>query len=491
MRLNRLTKIQLALFAVISTVAGAVMFIGYVQLPAMFGVGRYTVTMQLPSSGGLYEGGNVMYRGTQVGKVKSVNLTERGRVNAILNLNSAFRIPSNLRAEVHSQSAIGEQYVSLEPRDSDSPPLKAGDFIPLMETSVPPPIDSVVDAVNRGLQAIPGENLKTVIDESATALGGLGPELSRIVKGSTALTADARANLNSLTSLIDQSGPVLDSQTATRSDIESWAAHLADLGNQLRNADQALSGVITNGAPAADEARQLVERLRPTLPIILANLSSVGHVALVYRADIEQILVLVPQSIAMIAATAVPNHYNSSPFSAGYLDFNLDLNLPPPCTTGFLPASQRRAPDQTDAPDRPEGYLYCRVPQDSQQDVRGARNIPCETRPGKRAPTVKMCESDENYVPLNDGNNWKGDPNATLSGQGVPQLSAAVSPSGATPDPKSPTSSPTEAPPLAVADYDPTTGSYIGPDGHVYTQADLGANASKDKTWQSMLTPPN
>jgi Mce-associated membrane protein len=33
-----------------------------------------------------------------------------------------------------------------------------------------------------------------------------------------------------------------------------------------------------------------------------------------------------------------------------------------------------------------------------------------------------MCEIDEQCVPLNDGNNWKGDPNATLSGQSVPQL---------------------------------------------------------------------
>ena len=49
--------------------------------------------------------------------------------------------------------------------------------------------------------------------------------------------------------------------------------------------------------------------------------------------------------------------------------------------------------------------------------MRGARNIPCETVPGKRAPTVKLCESNEQYVPLNDGYNWKGDPNATLSGQ--------------------------------------------------------------------------
>ena len=42
--------------------------------------------------------------------------------------------------------------------------------------------------------------------------------------------------------------------------------------------------------------------------------------------------------------------------------------------------------------------------------------------PGKRAPSVAMCESDENYVPLNDGFNWKGDPNATISGQAIPQL---------------------------------------------------------------------
>ena len=33
-----------------------------------------------------------------------------------------------------------------------------------------------------------------------------------------------------------------------------------------------------------------------------------------------------------------------------------------------------------------------------------------------------MCESNEYYVPLNDGYNWRGDPNATLSGQPIPQL---------------------------------------------------------------------
>jgi phospholipid/cholesterol/gamma-HCH transport system substrate-binding protein len=115
-------------------------------------------------------------------------------------------------------------------------------------------------------------------------------------------------------------------------------------------------------------------------------------------------------------------------------------------------------------------------------NVRGARNLPCETRPGKRAPTVKMCESDENYIPLNDGYNWKGDPNATLSGQSIPQ-----------PPPGTPPTSPAPPPnpaPMAVAVYDPATGSYVGPDGRVYTSADLARPADKEKTWQTMLIPP-
>lgn len=121
-----------------------------------------------------------------------------------------------------------------------------------------------------------------------------------------------------------------------------------------------------------------------------------------------------------------------------YLSFNLNLNLPPPCTTGYLPAQQARSAVFEDYPDLPAGNLYCRVPQDSPFNVRGARNIPCETRPGKRAPTVAMCESDEQYVPLNDGYNWKGDPNAMMSGQDIPQLppgSATPEQSAAAPGP--------------------------------------------------------
>ena len=459
-------RVQLAIFLVVALIGAAAMIFGYIRLPAMFGIGRYQVTVELPLTAGVYPGGNVTYRGAEVGRIKDVHLTDTG-VAAVLSLKSGIAIPSDLDAQVHSQSAVGEQYIALLPR-RDSAPLRNGDVIPADRTTVPPDFDAVLDTLNEGLKTIPHDDLKTVVDESYTAFGGLGPDLSRLVTGGGELAAGARRNLGPLLTLIDQSKPILDAQADSSDAVQTWAAHLATISRQLQSKDAALRDLLQQGGPAVDEASLLLARVRPTVPVMAANLASVAQVALTYQPSLEQLLVLLPQAAAAAQGIVLANRDTMVPYRGAYMSFNLSLNQPPPCTTGYLPAQQQRAAAVEDAPARPAGDLYCRVPQDSPQSVRGARNIPCITRPGKRAPTVAMCESDANYVPLNDGFNWKGDPNATLSGQGVPQL-----------------------PPIAGAQYDPATGAYSGPDGRTYTQSNLAPGASTPKGWQTMLLPGN
>ena len=484
MRVPRRIKIQLAIFTVIGVVSMMVLAIGYVHAPALlFKTGRYTVTLQLHQAGGLYDRANVTYRGTEIGRVTDVKLTNTG-VEAVLLLKSGIAIPSDLDAQVHSQSAIGEQYVALQPRDARSRPLRDGDVIVADRTSVPTDINDVLNTTNTALAAIPRDNLKTLIDESYTALGGLGPELGRIVDGSTALARDSKTNLADLTSLVDNAAPLLDSQVETSDAVTAWAAHLASITGQLQQRDSQFAELLRNAGPATTQVQTLLDRLNPTLPVLLANLAGVADVALVFQPNIEQLLVLIPQSVQIVSGTTMAGLNTRQPYKGAFEQFAFNLNLPPPCSTGYLPASQTRSPVLTDYPDRPPGSIYCRIPQDSWNDVRGARNIPCETKPWKRAPTVAMCESNEDYVPLNSGMNWKGDPNATLSGQSVPQQSPGPGPS---PDGRPPVSSPPAA--LAFADYNAADGTYVGSDGRVYTQANLGANGGPT-TWQQMLTPP-
>jgi phospholipid/cholesterol/gamma-HCH transport system substrate-binding protein len=497
MRLHRRTIITLAIFSAISVIAFGLVGLYYAKLPAAYlGIGRYTVRMQLDRAGELYRAGNVTYRGVEVGRVSKVHLTDTG-VEAVLSLKSGIHIPADLTAHVHSASAIGEQYVDLIPRSASGPMLKNNDVIPQDRTTIPPNVNSLLAAVSRGLHAIPRDNLKTVVDESYVAVGGLGPELSRLFGGGAKLATEARQNLDAIITLIDEPKPVFDSQIDTSDSIQAWAAHLANITKAAQTAEQNhayFTGELKLLAPLFDSLHAVVDRVEPTLPQAVSNLVPVGDVGLTYRDNLEALLTQVPQIVADSETIQLGDKDTKGPYRGLYLDFNLNLNWPPPCTTGFFPAQQQRSAIFEDTPPRPPGLVYCRIPQDSPFNaIRGARNYPCETRPGKRGPTVKQCESDKPYIPLNDGFNWKGDPNATLTGQGVPEFDPgepipAGFPGG---PPAAPAQPPAQAapPPVAAAQYDPATGEYVGPDGQRYKQPTL-AGGLKERTWQQMLTPP-
>lgn len=497
LRLSRRIWTQLAILASVTIIAIGVMAFGFVKVPALLGVGRYTVTVDLPASGGLYPTSVVNYRGSEVGRVESVDVTRDG-VRAVLSLHSGIAIPSDVTAAVHSRSAVGEQFLELTPHsgraDNLGAKLRDGDVIPVGKTEIPIDIALLLDTTSKALQAIPQDNLHTVVDEAAKAVAGLGPELSRLVDGGTALAIDAGNTSDTFSKLIDEFPPVAASQVRTSEAIATWARRVNSITSQLKAQDATFADLLNVGGPALNEGTALFDRLAPALPVLLANLVSLGTIAVSYRNDLEQLLVLFPQGTAVMSSIIVPDMVAKQDYRGIYLDFNLNLNLPPPCNTGFLPVQQQRIPVREDYPDRTAGELYCRIPQDSDMNVRGVRNTPCETKPGKRAPTVEMCESDEQYVPLNDGLFWKGDPNATTTGQSVPQFPPGTDPrlSGPRGIPSPPPGSAARAPvpPVAVVPYDPATGNYVGPDGRAYTQSDL-AEAAKGKTWQSMLMPPN
>ena len=51
------------------------MVFAYMQVPTLLGVGKITVKLELPASGGLYRFSNVTYRGVQVGKVTEMDVS--------------------------------------------------------------------------------------------------------------------------------------------------------------------------------------------------------------------------------------------------------------------------------------------------------------------------------------------------------------------------------------------------------------------------------
>ena len=152
--LTRFVRNQLIIFTIASIVGVAVMVFTYMQVPTLLGIGRINVTLQLPSTGGLYRFSNVTYRGVQVGKVTEVKLTETG-AEATLTLDTSPKIPADLKADVLSVSAVGEQYVDLRPRTDSGPYLRDGSVIAVANTTIPQQVGPMLDQVSALVKSIP------------------------------------------------------------------------------------------------------------------------------------------------------------------------------------------------------------------------------------------------------------------------------------------------------------------------------------------------
>jgi phospholipid/cholesterol/gamma-HCH transport system substrate-binding protein len=393
--LTRFVRNQLIIFTIASIIGVVVMLFAYMQVPTLLGLGRLTVTMELPAAGGLYRFGNVTYNGVQIGKVTEVRLTETG-AEAELSLDTSPKVPADLQANVLSVSAVGEQYVDLRPRTDSGPYLEDGSRIPVANTTIPQEVGPMLDQVSALVDSIPGDRISDLLDESFKAFNGAGPDFQSLLDSAATVARDANAVSDQTRTLIDDSGPLLDSQAETTDAIRTWASSLAGITGQVAQNDPEIRAILQRGPGFAQEVSALLEQVKPTLPILLANLTTVGQVLATYNPALEQLLVIFPGIIAAQQSFGLPVN-NPTGWPMG--DFALTIGDPPACTVGFLPPSQWRTPEDMSSIDTPEG-LYCKLPQDSPMSVRGARNYPCIEHPGKRAPTVELCNDPKGFQPL-------------------------------------------------------------------------------------------
>jgi phospholipid/cholesterol/gamma-HCH transport system substrate-binding protein len=516
--LTRFIRRQLILFGILTVIAIIVLGWYYLRIPSLVGIGQYTLKADLPASGGLYPTANVTYRGITIGKVTGVEPTEQG-AQATMSIASRYKIPIDATANVHSVSAVGEQYLDLVSVGNPGNYFSPGQTI--TTGTVPAEIGPALDTANRGLAVLPKEKIGSLLDETAQAVGGLGPALQRLVDATQAIVGDFKTNISDVNDIIQNSGPVLDSQVNSGDAIERWARNLNILAAQAAQNDQHVKSILTQAAPTADEVNAVFDDVRESLPQTLANLEIVLDMLKRYNKGVEQLLVILPQGASEAQAVAAP--YADKEGQA-FLDFALSINQPPPCLTGFLPAPEWRSPADTSPAPLPSG-TYCKIPQDTPANVvRGSRNIPCVDVPGKRAATPRECRDPKPYVPLGT-NPWYGDPNQILTCPApaarcdqpvkpglvipAPSVDNGLNPApsdrvSGTPPPVSDTLSrpgsgtvqcngqqpnpcvyTPSGPPAAI--YSPQSGELVGPDGVKYTVEN--SKKTGDDGWKEMLAP--
>jgi phospholipid/cholesterol/gamma-HCH transport system substrate-binding protein len=324
---------------------------------------QLVIHVSLPTSGGLYTGSEVDYRGVKIGKVSAMRVTRSG-LRATLTLKQGTQVPLDTKVYVHNLSAVGEQYLDFEPPDDKGPYATKDTVLKGNAKSLPLSNEVLLTRINDMVDSVNPTDLSTVVGELGTMFQGTAGPLQRMVDSGSHFVDEASANSQSTIALLDTGHTVLRTQAAHEKDIRTFAKGLAQLTGTLKTSDADIRTILQGGAPAVTEVNDLLKGLEPTLPVFLSNLVTVNQVLTTNLPALRQTLIVFPHVIAA-GFTGTPGD------SYGHINLQFNSSVPP-CTDGYKPKSEWRPPSDTS-----DGPIYpAQCKSGPPYEMRGYREAP-------------------------------------------------------------------------------------------------------------------
>jgi phospholipid/cholesterol/gamma-HCH transport system substrate-binding protein len=368
--ISRTTRMQLVAFALIAAIGMA--FVGgrYAQIDRLFGADAFTVTADFAQSGGIFEGAEVTYRGTAVGRVGTLHLVGNG-VYVDLRIDKGRRIPAETKAVVANRSAIGEQYVDLQPKSDGGPYLKDHSTIARDDTETPIEITQLMLNLDQLVESVGKEDLRTTVRELGTGFRGKGRDLQAILDNSAVFIRAADANVEQTIKLITDSKTVLGGQIAGADHIREWAKNTALLTDTLVRSDADLRKLIDQGDSAAQQVDALLTENKSDVAVLLSNLITTNEVAAVRMPNLEMLFLIYPV-VSMGGYVVQSRDPGTHKYDAR---FGMVLGMfPSVCHKGYQGTAARAPQDTSNV--LMNTNARCTASPSTGTNVRGAQNVP-------------------------------------------------------------------------------------------------------------------
>lgn len=379
--ITRRVKIQLMVF-VLLTISG-VAFVGakYANLGTLFYKDHYTVTAEFKDSGGIYKGAEVDYRGVMVGTVGDMTLTATG-VNLSLDIKNKWKsIPdSDVMAVVANRSAVGEQYVDLQPCSQYSltqanqcpmsgPFLRNGSVIKPDHTVIPISTAKFLGDAATTVRSVKIGALTTSVKELGAAFIGTGNALGQILDTSNSFVHLADQNFGVTTSLIKDGNTVLSTQVGQADAIKAFAQDLSLFSDTLAGANPDLIRLLQSGSAGAQQLKQFLDQYGVDLGTLISQALTTGQIVQQNIPGLRQVLVLYPYVVeggfSVVGYDSGTGDYRAN--------FGLALQNNPVCSAGYESTVKR--PPQDGSTRIMNTNARCTDPI-TKSDPRGTQNAP-------------------------------------------------------------------------------------------------------------------
>jgi phospholipid/cholesterol/gamma-HCH transport system substrate-binding protein len=254
------------------------------------------VTVSMTTTGGLFKGSPVTYRGTRVGTISDIQVGKTGP-EATITFRSGAKVPRDSRAEVRSLSPVGEQFLDLQPKHASGPYLQDGDRISAKSVDLPVTVASAAGNLDQLLQNIDDKDIKVLMRELNAGVTDTSDDLEALLNSSTELVSTLDEAWPRTQQLLVNGRTVNQIVAAHRKDLATFATSARLLTQWLRQFDPTFQRILRNAPSDLDALGLLVKDLGPLLPALLRNLDATTNILADRDASVRALSYTVPWGI--------------------------------------------------------------------------------------------------------------------------------------------------------------------------------------------------
>lgn len=292
----KLDKLAISFFALLAVFVLLLVYMltAVLNLPLTGRPDRITVHMK--TTGGLFKGSPVNYRGVRVGTVSDIQVGKDGP-DATVTFKSGAEVPASAIARVQSLTPVGEQYLDLRPTGTGGPMLENGDELNAEVVEVPITVASAAANLDKLLDEINDEDIKILMRELNLAVTDSGEDLDLLLDSSSELVASLDEAWPRTDALLTSGLTVNQILARHRDDLKTFSASAKSLTAWLVQFDPTFSRIIKEAPADFETVGLLIKDLGPLLPALLRNLNATTDILADRDASLRALGTVTPGAI--------------------------------------------------------------------------------------------------------------------------------------------------------------------------------------------------
>lgn len=226
---------------------------------------------------GLREGFSASMNGVVIGTVSGIDLDQSDGVRVTIDLDGGVDVPGDVEARVVRASAVGEQRIDLQPtQGGTAATLDDGAEVPAADDATPPEVSDVVAQVVTFLEALPADDLNTVVHEAAVAFEGRAEDLRTLIRATEVFNEEFLRREAGFRELLASSPPLLDSLAAVGPELRSALSNTRVLTEVLADRRFDLVELLRGGAELGEVGDDILADQKANLSCLLSDVATLS-----------------------------------------------------------------------------------------------------------------------------------------------------------------------------------------------------------------------